>query len=91
MQHLLNWSPDWLNVTAKLTRQKWCDLADKDCEFSGKEYLVNWIVDNLPAATKYARRPMGQDVDVGLESLFLLLKVQQNSPVQDHFEIFIPI
>jgi hypothetical protein len=34
----------------------YASIGDGDRE---KEYLVNWIVDNLPAATKYARGPKG--------------------------------
>ena len=44
-------------ITFLITMPLSCaSIGDGDRE---KEYLVNWIVDNLPAATKYARGPKG--------------------------------
>merc|ERR1719359_2498886 len=50
------------NVTCKILCRRKVTKEDKEKFRSmiDDEYLVNWIVDNLPAATRYVRKGIGQ-------------------------------
>ena len=51
-----------MNDTCKLLCKQTLtpEVRDKFKSMIHDEYLVNWIVDNLPAATRYVRRDLGQ-------------------------------
>merc|ERR1712232_416956 len=51
-----------VNETCKLLCKQTLtpEIKDKFKSMIHDEYLVNWIVDNLPAATRYVRRDLGQ-------------------------------
>jgi transmembrane 9 superfamily protein 2/4 len=51
-----------VNETCKLLCKQTLtpEIRDKFKSMIHDEYLVNWIVDNLPAATRYVRRDLGQ-------------------------------
>mmetsp|Transcript_100178 Transcript_100178/g.188759 ORF Transcript_100178/g.188759 Transcript_100178/m.188759 type:complete len:635 (+) Transcript_100178:60-1964(+) len=62
---LIENSPYEINMMSNLTCKVLCKMQltkenkDKFKSMIDDEYLVNWIVDNLPAATRYVRRGIG--------------------------------